>query len=78
MFRALFYLVNLVIWTHVFGGTVIVAALLRVRYRHWGIYDRCIRAWGRCLLWSAGVPVCVQATTSLGIDGPASGPCTLH
>jgi len=68
MFRAFFYLVNLVIWTHVFGGTVIVAALLRVRYRHWGIYDKCLRGWGRCLLWAAGVPVTVQAASDLGVE----------
>jgi 1-acyl-sn-glycerol-3-phosphate acyltransferase len=68
MFRALFYLVNLVLWTHVFGGTVIVAALLRVPYRHWGVYDRCQRAWARCLLWASGVHVTVQGGTALRVD----------
>jgi len=70
MLRALFYLMNLVVWTHVFGGTVIVAALLRVPYRHWGIYDTCMRAWGRCLLWAAGVKVTVQGGSGLRVDEP--------
>lgn len=70
MLRALFYLVNLVVWTHVFGGTVIVAALLRVRYRHWGVYDKCMRGWGRCLLWAAGVPVRVQGGADLRVEEP--------
>jgi 1-acyl-sn-glycerol-3-phosphate acyltransferase len=68
MLRAMFYLVSLVVWTHVFGATVIVAALLRVPYRHWGIYDKCQRAWGRCLLWAAGVRVTVLGGSDLRVN----------
>ena len=55
--RATAYLVALVLLTLFFGGRVIVAALLGVKNRRGGLYDRTGRVWARLVLSVAGVRV---------------------
>jgi 1-acyl-sn-glycerol-3-phosphate acyltransferase len=57
MIRALFALLSLIITTVIFGGWVIVAALLRVRDAVGSPYDRSPRYWGKVNLWVSGVRV---------------------
>lgn len=52
--RALWVLVNLVLATIVFGGMVLLLALVRYRGR---LYSWATQEWARSTLWAAGVPV---------------------
>jgi len=56
--------------TIVFATIVIIAALLGVKDRPGGIYDRLPRIWSRAILWAAGARVTLEGTENLHGDGP--------
>lgn len=70
MLRIAWYVINVFVWTTSLGAIVFVAALFKVPYRPWGIYDRCQRLWGRILLWTSGVPVRVVGGEQLSLAEP--------
>jgi 1-acyl-sn-glycerol-3-phosphate acyltransferase len=70
MVRPALYLIAVVVFTMVFGGVEIVAALLRVPYRPWGIYDRCQRIWARWVLAASGCPVTLEGGAHLTLEEP--------
>jgi 1-acyl-sn-glycerol-3-phosphate acyltransferase len=55
--RTLWFYATLVVATVLTGTTVVVASLLRIPFRPGGVYDRCVRAWGRWSLAGAGLPM---------------------
>ena len=55
-------LVALVVW---YGSACILAALLRVKHRPGGVYDRAGRNWGRSLIAANGLHVDVEGTDRL-------------
>jgi 1-acyl-sn-glycerol-3-phosphate acyltransferase len=57
MIRATLVLLNLLVMTPIFGGAVLLAALLRVRDRPGGVYDWAPRLWGKTHLWVGGVRI---------------------
>ena len=68
--RQLFYPVGLFFITIWYAVTVMLAAALRVRYRHWGVYDQATRGWARKLLWISGCRVTVRGGEHLSVDEP--------
>ncbi|MEE8193451.1 MAG: lysophospholipid acyltransferase family protein [Gemmatimonadales bacterium] len=70
MLRAVWYLINLIVWTIYYGGKVILAGLLRVPNRPGGVFDRTGRAWSSKLLWAAGVSVRVRGMDRVPRDTP--------
>ena len=60
-------IVPLTVWH---GGIVIVAALLRVRWRSGGIYDQTQSGWARRLLKAAGTPVTLVGYEQVPRDRP--------
>ena len=65
MIRAIRYLVALGLLTLVHAGTVVVAALLGVKHRSGGVYDRAQRRWGSGLLRWTGITVEVDGRERL-------------
>lgn len=57
MFRTLWFLLNLFVFTLFFGLTAIIAGVLGLRNRPGGVYDHCTSDWSRILLWAAGTSV---------------------
>lgn len=57
MIRATLVLLNLLVMTPIFGGAVLIAALLRVKDRVGSVYDWSPRLWGKTHLFVAGVRV---------------------
>lgn len=55
--RAVLVLLNLLVMTPIFGGWVILSALLRVKDRKGSPYDRAPRLWARTSLWVSGVRI---------------------
>ncbi len=70
MIRAILVGLTFAIATPALGGTVAIAAALRVRNRPGGIYDWCARAWARLLLAAAGVRVRLHGTQFIGGGEP--------
>ena len=70
LLRQLAYPVAVFVLTVWYGTVVVLAALLRIPYRPWGVYDRSQRGWGRKLLWVSGCPVTVQGGGDLTLDEP--------
>jgi 1-acyl-sn-glycerol-3-phosphate acyltransferase len=70
LLRQLFYPIGLFFITMWYAVTVILAAILRVPYRHWGVYDQATRGWARKLLWISGCPVTVRGGEHLSVDEP--------
>jgi len=71
MFRALWYLTNLIVVTIYYGVKVIVcAAVFRIPARPNGVYDRIGRSWSSQLLRSAGVKVTVRGVEHIPLDTP--------
>jgi len=70
MIRAIAYLLALTVGTIVHGGTVIVAAYLRIKNRPGGVYDQQGRRWARELLWAAGVRVRTRGTEQVPANRP--------
>ena len=65
MIQTLRYLLAITILTVWHGGAVIVSALLRVKHREGGVYDRAQRRWGRGMLRWTGVQVRVEGGEKL-------------
>ncbi len=57
MFRTLWYLISLFVFTIWYGGGVIVASWLGIPNRPGGVYDRAAREWSKRLLRAAAIPV---------------------
>lgn len=70
MFRSLIYLVALVALTIWSGGTIIIAGLVRHKYRPGGLYDWATRIYANGLLKASGVKVSTVGFENLP-DGPA-------
>lgn len=58
--RTILYLITLPLATVIFGGTCIVAGVLRVKRTPGGVYDRAQRRWARTILAASGVKVTVE------------------
>jgi len=56
--------------TTALGGILMIAALLRVRDRPGGVYDKIPRWWSKCMLWAAGVKVRVHGWETAGSGDP--------
>lgn len=56
--------------TLVFATIVIIAALLGVKDRPGGLYDRLPRIWAKAILWAAGTSVSLEGTEHLRGGGP--------
>jgi 1-acyl-sn-glycerol-3-phosphate acyltransferase len=63
-------LVTALVVTTTLGAIVIAAALLRVRDRPGGVYDKIPRWWSRCMLWAAGVKLRVHGWENAGDRDP--------
>lgn len=70
LIRTVLLLVTALVGTTVLGGTVIVAALLRVKDKPGGVYDKIPRWWSRLMLWAAGVTVRVHGWENAGSGDP--------
>lgn len=70
LWRSAVYLTAAVFGTMFFGGTVIAAALLRVRQRPNSVYDWAPRWWARTLIWAAGTPITVTGFDQVPRDRP--------
>ncbi|MBI4410675.1 MAG: 1-acyl-sn-glycerol-3-phosphate acyltransferase [Gemmatimonadetes bacterium] len=67
MIRTLWVYLNLLIATGLIAGTVVLAALLRVRGR---VYDWAARSWSKWMLWASGSPVHVIGLDNVRRDRP--------
>lgn len=65
LIRTILLLLAAAIATPVLGGIVILAALIRVRDRPGGVYDKIPRWWSWCMLKGAGVKVRVHGRENL-------------
>lgn len=70
LFRTALTILVAAVLTVVFATIVIVAALLGVRDRPGGVYDRLPRIWSRAILWAAGVRVTVEGSEHVRGGGP--------
>jgi 1-acyl-sn-glycerol-3-phosphate acyltransferase len=70
LFRTALTIIVAVVLTVVFAAIVIVAALLGVKDRAGGLYDRIPRLWSRAILWAAGARVTLEGTEHLRGGGP--------
>lgn len=70
LFRTGLLLLTALVVTTLLGGALIIAALLRVRDRPGGIYDKTPRGWSKWMLWAAGVKVRVHGRENAGSGEP--------
>lgn len=70
LFRTALTIVVAAVLTFVFATTVIIAALLGVKDRPGGLYDRLPRIWAQAILWAAGAKVSLEGTEHLRGGGP--------
>ncbi len=70
MIRALVFLVVLVVLTVFHGSKVIIAAMLGVKNKPGGLYDRTGRSWARSLLKASGVEVNTEGFENIPPDEP--------
>jgi len=56
--------------TSILGGSVIVAALLGIKDKPGGIYDKVPRWWSAAVLWAAGIKVRVHGWENAGGEEP--------
>lgn len=70
LIQAIRYLPAWPLLTLLHGGTVIVAALFRVRHRTGGVYDRAARRWGRRLMRVSRIRCDVSGREHLDPDRP--------
>lgn len=70
LFRTALTILVAAVLTVVFAAIVIVAALLGVKDRPGGVYDRLPRIWSRAILWAAGARVTLEGTENLHGGGP--------
>ena len=61
LFRTALTIVVAAVLTFVFASAVIIAALLGVKDRPGGLYDRLPRIWAQAILWAAGASVSLEA-----------------
>jgi 1-acyl-sn-glycerol-3-phosphate acyltransferase len=66
--RTILLYATAVVATFFLGGAVIVAALLGVKHKPGGIYDKVPRWWSSAVLWAVGIKVRVH-----GIENASSG-----
>lgn len=59
------YLLSFVVFTSWYGVQILGSALLGVKQRTGGIYDRCSRAWGRAMLRGTGIGTRVEGRERL-------------
>lgn len=57
LFRSIAYYITIPLATAFWAGAVVIAALVGIRHRTGGIYDRAARNWARSQLKAAGTPV---------------------
>lgn len=67
--RTIFTMLVLVVLTLVFATILVLAALVGIPNRAGSLYDVLPRAWGRAVLWAAGVKVRVHGLEKLAHDG---------
>lgn len=65
------YLVSFLVFTTWYGVQILGSALLGVKQRTGGIYDRCSSAWGRAMLWGTGIGTRVEGRERLDPAVPA-------
>lgn len=70
LFRTAAVLLAALIFTTSLGLLAIVAGLLRVRDRPYGVYDMVPRVWSRLMLWAAGAKVTVHGAARVAGDNP--------
>lgn len=68
--RTAMLLLTAFVVTTVLGTTIIIAALLRVRDRPGGVYDKVPRWWSKSMLWAAGVKLRVHGWENAGSGDP--------
>ena len=70
VFRTILTLLTAIVVTTVLGTTVIVAALLGVKDKPGGLFDRIPRMWSAAVLWAAGIKIRVHGSENAGDGGP--------
>lgn len=70
VFRTILTLLTAIVVTAVLGTTVIVAALLGVKDKPGGLFDRVPRMWSAAVLWAAGIKIRVHGRENAGDGGP--------
>lgn len=70
VFRTALTILVAAVLTLVFATIVLIAALLGVRDRPGGVYDRLPRIWARAILWASGARVTLAGTEHLQGGGP--------
>ncbi len=70
MLRALWYLLNLFVWTIYYSSKAVVAGWLKIPNRPGGVYDECARRWGIKVIRAAGVTVRTVGMEHVPADSP--------
>jgi 1-acyl-sn-glycerol-3-phosphate acyltransferase len=68
--RTTMLLVTALVVTIVLGAILMIAALLRVRDRPGGLYDKIPRWWSKAMLWAAGAKLRVHGWDNAGSGDP--------
>ena len=66
--RTILLVLSLLIFTPILGGLVIIASLLRVPWRHGGVYEWAARTWARFACAAAGARLVIHGRERMEHD----------